>query len=858
MNTTGLTRVVASAATAVLSITGLAVVTAPATALVAAAPSPAVVYDSVPGTLAPSYVSLGYAATSTSEFGDLVSLAGTDRALTSATISLTDWACESDFTPDGDGWTPAGGTCVTTPGTSFTHPITLNFYDVDDSVLPAIVGDLITSVTKDAVIPFRPSAAEPGECPSASQWKSESGTCQNGFAFTVDFDLSGAPVVADEVLVTVAYDTNTHGADPIGEPGPYDSLNVSIAGEVAAVGTDVDNDLMFLDSTWAGAYGDGGTGGTGTLREDSGWTGYYGLILELEADNDQIVTPSTVEKVRQKDVKPNETGATYQSWHEGKNNATPAYSVHPDGLHLGDGAASTIIKGTGVVDSAVTESQLRALLATASVEVTSGSVTFQVPIHFGTSPADHFTTLRSTSLTAGVHTFSLSDTWATTRAFGGYTVQEEAPLGELLNAIFSSADTVWLAGVGVQADAPAVVPTLSFATSIYEFEQPEVAVTCSDPANAPVATDAVLGGWTFGQTRTLGSNTFVEGGLKATTVGDDEGDPSSQSKAAGYLPVDFALADAGPIDMQLDDVSGSMPGVNLGVDLDNDGTQDGYLVYEPSFYGQNLWASNGIVNHDPAFVGLPTVAGGGSAINGTLNAYLIAYPDARVMQFGYSLGSGAIGSVVITSLTAGCVTHTFDKFVAPSDPTFADVPSTATFYNEIEWAAAAGITTGSPQLTGKSLFKPVDDVSRQAMAAFLYRLSHDTFAAPVEPTFADVTSANQFYTAIEWMAAEGISTGTPQESGKPLFKPVDAVSRQAMALFLSRYAGATVTTPTEQSFADVPIESDPAPAIAWMAEHGISTGTANPPGLPLYKPADPVSRQAMAAFISRLAHKHWQ
>jgi hypothetical protein len=38
-----------------------------------------------------------------------------------------------------------------------------------------------------------------------------------------------------------------------------------------------------------------------------------------------------------------------------------------------------------------------------------------------------------------------------------------------------------------------------------------------------------------------------------------------------------------------------------------------------------------------------------------------------------------------------------------------------------------------------------------------------------------------------------------------------------------------------------------------MAQTGISTGTGQPSGLPLYKPADPVSRQAMAAFLYRLA-----
>ena len=41
-------------------------------------------------------------------------------------------------------------------------------------------------------------------------------------------------------------------------------------------------------------------------------------------------------------------------------------------------------------------------------------------------------------------------------------------------------------------------------------------------------------------------------------------------------------------------------------------------------------------------------------------------------------------------------------------------------------------------------------------------------------------------------------------------------------------------------------------AVQWMAESGLSTGTPNPPGKPLYKPGNAVTRQAMSAFLHRL------
>ena len=182
---------------------------------------------------------------------------------------------------------------------------------------------------------------------------------------------------------------------------------------------------------------------------------------------------------------------------------------------------------------------------------------------------------------------------------------------------------------------------------------------------------------------------------------------------------------------------------------------------------------------------------------------------------------------------------------------FQDVPSSSTFSTAITWAGSTGISTGTPVAMERPLYKPLDSVSRQAMAAFLFRQQHATFSPPADPTFADVPASSPFYAPIEWMFAQGISTGTPQQSGKPLYKPTDAVSRQAMAVFLSRTAHAMFSPPVTPDFADVPTSSPLYGPIEWMFQTGISTGTPQPSGNPLYKPLDPVSRQAMALFLYR-------
>lgn len=382
--------------------------------------------------------------------------------------------------------------------------------------------------------------------------------------------------------------------------------------------------------------------------------------------------PSKSETVYERDVKSSETPATYTEWHEGK--AADGSVVKWDGLHLGVPASSTVIKGTDVWETngathEVTKAELLELITSASVEVVSGTATFQVPIKFGTDFGSAvFTTIRSTSLTAGSNAFALNDTWATTRAFGPYGPQGEAALGDLLDSIFAGNNKVWIAGYGVQADSfdPAVVSSLVWNDTKYTFTQP-VVFDYADITTGPVATNLDLNGWTFDQTRATGHNDFVEGGLRVWTESN-----GSSDKAAGYRDVDIKLADVGIPALDLTHNSGVAPSIQLGVDFSGDGVWDGYLVGE-TVYGDHWWASNSIVNNT-GFTGLPTHGGGGGPISGTLDEYLIAYPEADVVSIGYSLGSGVQGDSTIHSITVGGVKYGFRAALVAGTVTISGTP----------------------------------------------------------------------------------------------------------------------------------------------------------------------------------------
>jgi hypothetical protein len=254
---------VLGAAAALLLYTG----TGPASA------SPAPVYDNIADGSVGNVPSLGYEATSTAEFGGQIQLAGTQRTGLELTVLMSSWGCESGT------WT--GGNCATTPGTTFSEPITMNVYDVnpDNSV-----GDLVTSMTQTFEIPYRPSSSP--ECVGGDSGLWWDGTdCYNGLATPITFDPTGAGVTwPDEIIVTLAYNTTHYGATPYGSDTDcyisdggcgYDSLNVGLVGDDPTAGSQPTPDDAYLSSTSPGAYCDSGTGGTGELRYDAGcWTGY--------------------------------------------------------------------------------------------------------------------------------------------------------------------------------------------------------------------------------------------------------------------------------------------------------------------------------------------------------------------------------------------------------------------------------------------------------------------------------------------------------------------------------------------------------------------------------------------------------
>jgi hypothetical protein len=159
------------------------------------------------------------------------------------------------------------------------------------------------------------------------------------------------------------------------------------------------------------------------------------------------------------------------------------------------------------------------------------------------------------------------------------------------------------------------------------------------------------------------------------------------------------------------------PGVQLVVDIDGDGVQDGILVgertyangstlYQENFGLTNWWLAPG--SSTQAFKDLaPSSSGGsGSPFNGTLAEWRAALsPEAVVTHAGWSLGSGVKGDGVIESITVGLTTYTFSG--ANQAPVADDTTATAVAGGSV----TVDLSTVASDADGDTLTYTIDGMS---------------------------------------------------------------------------------------------------------------------------------------------------
>ena len=204
------------------------------TATAASAASAEVVYDNVPSPLPGNFASIGLAATSTTEFGGEIELAGTARSKPTVTVVMSSWACQTGSATD--------GTCLTSkPNKTFKIPLTVRVYAAAE-----LSEGPVAEKTKNVKMFYRPSA-DNEKCATGAWYDAADEACFHGYAFPVSVKLPKLKKMPGKAIVSFSYPHLS---------GPAQSLNVATSEpeeNTLSIGAQPVEE-WFANSTWSEMY----------------------------------------------------------------------------------------------------------------------------------------------------------------------------------------------------------------------------------------------------------------------------------------------------------------------------------------------------------------------------------------------------------------------------------------------------------------------------------------------------------------------------------------------------------------------------------------------------------------------------
>ncbi len=187
------------------------------------------------------------------------------------------------------------------------------------------------------------------------------------------------------------------------------------------------------------------------------------------------------------------------------------------------------------------------------------------------------------------------------------------------------------------------------------------------------------------------------------------------------------------------------------------------------------------------------------------------------------------------------------------DPGFSDVPAGTFFYDPVSCVAYYAVTTGVTPTT----YEPGADVTRSQMALFLGRgAAAAGVSLAASPPDAGFTDISELTTEAQWAINAVTEAGIVNGKTSTTYEPASTVTRQQMALSLTRYwdvstigsGGSYTASDTGAPFTDIgatTVEANQAINAAW--DLGIATGTT----ATTYDSLVQVNRGRTALFLTR-------
>lgn len=560
-----------------------------------------------------------------------------------------------------------------------------------------------------------------------------------------------------------------------------------------------------------------------------------------------------------------EESAAYNTWHFDPSKSQ-LVTQQRNGITVPQGAEVLVRKGNGLdvsLPDAAAETRGSIEVLAESLDIVASdlsAVTYQIPVFFDYDEAGKpkYTTLRKQAGEA-------ADIWTTSGAIGtAFAANSSAELDKLVDALDVDDDARAI-GAGFLVSRPAsevLVSNFSASGTTTQFTAAPV-VTAPGTPGTPAFVDAkdirpdessypgwhegVPAGPERGSFETVIGEKKNAAGLKVTgksQVLNGFAEDSFLPNAAGLAKSLVVAADAGGADIWAQIPVFSYP----------------QGVVEQQFTTlRALVPASGKLADTSEWVSSRDIAGQGGVLvpkntATSLDEIVAALGEHDVLGYGVHVESG---SATIQSIAFNGVTTEFFTAPTPERPVLTDVPATHEFYADISWMNERGLTTGiaqtDPDGTVTYVFAPKNAVTREAMAAFMFRLEAPAdFVAPAVSPFADVPTDHKFYREIAWMWEAKLSTGIENASGLPNFQPKWKVTREAVAAFLYREAQPVgYVAPEVSRLIDMKPGNDFYTEVSWMLDSKRSTGITVASGGVKYAPKWNLSREAMAAFLHR-------
>ena len=272
---------------------------------------------------------------------------------------------------------------------------------------------------------------------------------------------------------------------------------------------------------------------------------------------------------------------------------------------------------------------------------------------------------------------------------------------------------------------------------------------------------------------------------------DENGRPSWLRTSENHLTLNFSRTDELPDNGTGGDTNGGTGGTGTG------GTGGGY---GPGGHGEGSTASEGVtINFEdvPLFEGdepEPVVT-----TPDVTDVFIDVMEGDWFHEYVYKVyGAGLMRSVSDSemifnprgSLTRAMVTTVLYRIAEEPgadglENPFTDVPAGAWYEDAVLWGFDAGVVQGF----GEGIFGPNIDITREQMAAMMYRyaefIERDVSASDDLAAFPDADSVRDYAVpAMQWAVAEGIITGS-----NGLINPRGTATRAEFAAVLVRFLG---------------------------------------------------------------------